>query len=895
MSEQIHSTFYADAQEEVLEHLETSLNGLSSSDVKKRLEQYGLNALPEEQRKSWFDLLFAQVKSFLIIILIVAAVISYMLHDKTDAYIILIAVLINVVVGFIQEYKAERSLAALRQVITLQAKVIRDGRQQIIESEEVVPGDILVVDAGDKIPADARLLESSELETNEAALTGESAEVVKQLEAVNASAGVGDRTNMLYFGTTVTKGSGTAVVTATGTQTEIGRIADLLNNTEQDLTPLQKRLNKLANMIGIIVLTVAGGIMLIGVLQGISFVEIFTTAVAIAVAAIPEGLVIAVTIILAIGMQRILKRNSLVRNLQAAETLGSTSVICTDKTGTLTEGNMQVVSLVTHDYHFDELHQVERHQDKGLRELIFALNIGMLCNDAHIIESETELGEHIVVGNLTERALLSAGMNIGLNHTKLSDDEPRIAAVAFNSTRKFMATLHEHPKQGRRMYVKGAPERIMNMSSKIRSGTAEERFTDKQRAEFEKQFIEYSKNGLRILALAYKDVSKDTEDIDEKDVTELVFVGFVGIKDPLRPSIRKTFDKTAAAGIRTVMITGDHKLTAQAIARELGLPADDENIMTGEELHAMTQEELNAVVENISVYARVSPEDKLNIINAWKSKNKVVAMTGDGVNDSPALKAADIGVALGSGTDVAKEAADIVLLDDHFDTIVAAVEEGRGIFDNIRKVVLYLMSDAFSGIILIVGSLIVDVPLPLTAAQILWINLISDGPTAIALTMEDKDEAIMLDEPRSQDEPVMNNEMKLLIGIVSGLTALASFIVYFYYLDGGDNLELARSIVFATLGVTTIVYAFSIRSLRHSIMSISLFSNPWLLVGAVVSTGVLASAFYVPFLKEMLQTVSLSSTHWLIVFVIAIVVVIAIEIVKAIYRHIHHKVTTSTN
>lgn len=882
MSEQ---PLYTQSIEDTLKSLHAKEEGLSSEAVAKRLEQYGENKLPEPESVKWWTLIIAQIKSFLIIILLIAAGISIALGHPNDAYIILAAVLINVIVGYLQESKAEKALEALRKVITLDAKVVRNGDEEVIDATQLVPGDIIFLDLGDKIPADARLITTTNLHVNEAPLTGESAAVEKEIEAVDASAGVGDRSCMVYTGTTVTSGSARAVVTATGVQTEIGKIAQLLSSTETEATPLQQRLDKFAKQIGILVLLVCAGIFVIGLIQGADLVDIFITAVAIAVSAIPEGLVVAVTIILAIGMQRILKRNALVRNLQAAETLGSTSVICTDKTGTITEGNMQVVSLVTHDNQFDTLKEkaAERHKTGLLHELVFALNIGMLCNDAHVAQTDDKLHETTIVGNLTDKALLAAGMNIGLDHKKLSVDEPRIDTIPFSSKIKYMATLHQHPEKGMRMYVKGAPERMISMSSKIRAGDKERNFTDAERKHFEEKFIEFSSQGLRMLGLGYKDMPKGTSTLSEGDVSDLVFVGFVVIKDPLRAGIEKTFEKTAAAGIRTVMITGDHKLTALAIAKEVGMDVTEKNILEGDELRSMTQEQLNERVEEISVYARVSPEDKLNIIRAWKSKGKIVAMTGDGVNDSPALKAADIGVALGSGTDVAKETADIVLLDDNYETIVDAVEEGRGIFDNIRKVILYLVSDSFTEVVIVVAALMMGMPAPLTAAQILWINLVADGLPNVALTMEAGDPDAMKEAPRAKDEPVVNKEMKIMIIVISILTAVANLLVFYWYMQTTGDLALAQTVVFTAVAVDSLLYVFSVRTLRHNIFKSKPFSNPWLWAAVLVAFAVQLAAIYLPGLHKILGTAPLGARDWLVVAGLSVLVVIASEIIKLFF------------
>lgn len=876
------SEYHALSAQAALKELGSSKKGLAKQAIPKRLEKYGVNGLPESKPATRLQLFFRQFKSILILILLAAAGISIFLHDPSDAYIILAAVFINVIVGYIQEGKAERALDALKHVITLEATVRRAGKEEVIDIADLVPGDIILVGAGDKIPADARLINVSELECNEAALTGESVAIAKETAKVDADAPLGDRTNMVFTGTMVTRGSGEAVVTATGGHTEIGKIAALLSRTKEQATPLQQKLDRFGRGIAFAVLFICAVIVIIGLVRGEPFVEIFTTAVAVAVSAIPEGLVVAVTIILAIGMQRTLKRNGLVRNLQAAETLGSTSVICTDKTGTLTEGNMQVVSLMTKDYHFDDLHQIERHEDDGLKELIFALNVGMLCNDAHVVES-SNMEESTIVGNLTERALLQAAMNIGLDQKKLLKDEPRVATIPFDSKIKYMATLHKHPEGKRRIYIKGAPEKLLGMSVHIRTGAESKPFTSDIRKEFDEQFVEISKSGLRLLALGYKDVPADQDELTAKDIEDITFVGFVGIKDPLRPNIQETFALTARAGVHTVMITGDHKLTATAIAKELGFVVTKDSIVTGDELREMSQDELNARVQDITVYARVSPEDKLNIIRAWQANGFVVAMTGDGVNDSPALKAADIGVALGSGTDVAKEAADMVLLDDNYQSIVAAVEEGRGIFDNIRKVVMYLVSDAFSEVVLIVTALIAGLPLPVTAAQILWINLVGDSFPSIALTLEPKDKKIMSEPPRSIDEPVMNKEMKFLVVVITVITGIGSLILFLYFWSATGDLTYTRTIVFANLAVDSLFYLFAIRSLRTPILKSKIFANWWLIGAVFASFGIQLVGIYVPFFQGLLKTVSIGWVEWFWVFVEAAIVITLIEIIKYIF------------
>lgn len=876
-----HSTPIQEALETV--GLDNPTTGISKEDAAARLERDGANELPSGKEKRWYGVFFAQFKSFLIIILLVAAVVSFFVKDLKDALIISAAVVLNVIIGFIQEWKAEQSLKALQEVVTPEATVVRDGEQQRILASELVVGDVVILGAGETIPADARILEAQQMECNEAALTGESTPVLKGTDPVDPSAGVGDRTCVAHFGTQIVRGNGRGVVFATGKHTEMGKIANLLATTEDEKTPLQQRLDHFSKIAAIIILAVSGLIFVIGLIQGLEFSVIFSTAIAVAVSAIPEGLVVSVTVILAIGMRRILSRKGLARSLQAAETLGSTSVICTDKTGTITEGRMQVVDVVTEGYHIDKLHSSpERHQDKELREMMFVVNIGMLCNDATVTHDASNQSQKII-GNFTDQALMRAGLQLGIDIDALRADEERIAAIPFDSSYKYMATLHTHPKDGQRMYVKGAPEKVLAMCSKIRVGSRSKALTDEKRAEFEEKIESFTQRGLRTLAFAYVK-KKDATEISQDDVEDLVFVGFVGIQDPLRPHIADTFTRTASAGITAVMITGDHQSTAQSIAREVGLPAEPENILTGEQLRSMSQEELNERVQDISVYARVSPKDKLNIIQAWKANGKVVAMTGDGVNDAPALKAADIGVALGSGTDVAKGTSDLVLLNDNYTTIVDAVEEGRVIFDNIRKVVLYLLSDSFTEVIVIIGALLMQLPLPLTAAQILWINLVADGFPSMALTVEEKEDDVMNQPPRPLKEPVLNGEMLWIIGAVSIVTGILNFFLFRHVLDYSGNVELARTVVFMSIALDSLPFAFAVRSLRHSIFTTSPFRNPWLIAGVVAALGLQVATVTIPPLGRVLDVVPMGFQEWMYVLGASVIVILFTELIKFVYN-----------
>lgn len=876
--------FYTLSQQETLGLLDADEHGLMPDAVLKRRERYGLNVLPEPKKITRSQLFFKQLKSFLLLILCAAAVLSVVLGDYSDAVIITLAIVINVIVGYIQEGKANRALDALRHVISAEATVVRNAVQERVDVRELVPGDILLVHAGDKISADARVIESIELEVNESILTGESTSVIKSTAALHASVGLGDRVNMVYTGTTVLRGSATVVVTDTGSATEIGRIAALLQDTPDQVTPLQKRLDQLARTIGIIVLGVCLLMTIVGLSSRLPFVEVLTTAVAVAVSAIPEGLAVAVTVILAVGMQRILKRNALVRNLQAAETLGATSVICTDKTGTLTEGHMQVVSVMTRDYHFTTLHKSAIEELEGLEELMFALTIAMQCNDAHVVEKEGALEEKLIIGNMTEQALLSAALSVGLEQDVCAQDEPRLATVPFDSSHKMMATLHQHPTAGKRMYIKGAPERLLKLCSQIRIGKHTAPFSAEERAQFERRFEEESAKGLRMLAVCYKDVPEHGDSLKSEHLYDAVFVGLLCLQDPLREGIAQVFERTQAAGIRTVVITGDHPITARAIAEQMGLHVGAHQILEGDQLQAMTQEELNATVEDILVYARVSPKDKLNIIRAWQSRGKVVAMTGDGVNDAPALKAANIGIALGSGTDVAKEAADMVLLDNQFSTIVAAVEEGRGIFDTIRKVVLYLLADSFSEVIVVTGALLMGWSVPLVAAQILWINLVSDGLPNIALTVDPKDDKNMSLPPRAPSEPVMSRQLLLMVGAISLFTGVWNLVLYYWIEKTTGDHQLASTIIFVNMAIDSLFYVFSVRSLHVPVWKSNPWNNPWLLLSVLAAFVIQCSALYFPPLQQLLGTVPLDIGAWGIVLGTSVTVVIVFEIIKVVFR-----------
>jgi Ca2+-transporting ATPase len=733
-------------------------------------------------------------------------------------------------------------LIALKKLVKHKARVIRAGQEKEIDTTEVVPGDIILLEAGDKVAADSRLIEANNFQVIEAALTGESVPSTKSIEVLEKGTVLADRENMVYMGTTVARGKARAVVCTTGTNTEIGQIALLVKETIEEKTPLQKKLEHFSKLLGLIIGGLCLLILLVGLLTGKSFFEMLLIAIAVAVAAIPEGLIVAVTVILAIGMQRILKKKALVRKLIAAETLGSTTIICSDKTGTLTEGKMQVAG----------------------------------------IDVPTKVGTPTKVG---ETLVLMAAVQAGLNKEALTDEYPRLAEIPFDSEKKYMATLHEvRSKKNeiqrvqRVIFIKGAPEKILDMSS----------CSPAKRKELKAQYDKLTGQGLRVLALAYKNTR--SAKLADSDLKHLTFVGLISLKDPLRPEAKETIAICRSAGIRPVIVTGDHKLTAKAIAREAGIISHDWEILEGEKLDRMSDKELKRVTSKINIYARVSPKHKLRIIDALQARGEVVAMTGDGVNDAPALKSADIGVALGSGTDVAKETADIVLMDDNFKTIVSAVEQGRVIFDNIKKVILYLLSSSFTEIILIMSSLLLGFPLPILAAQILWINIVQDGLPDLALGFEPGEPEVMKEKPRGHKTPLFDTEMKSLIFIIGLFTDILLFGLFIWLWKTSGDLIYTRTIIFVTLGVSSLLYIFACRSLRKSILHTNPFSNKYLLWAVMTSFIVLIIAVYYPPLQKLLRTIPLGISEWSYIILFGFINLLLIELTKWFFivkRKIH--------
>ncbi len=847
--------------------------GLSEKEVKVRQQKFGKNLLPKEKPFPKLKILLGQFQSPLIYILIIAGIITLILGEYTDSIVIFGAVILNTVVGYFQENKAIETLRNLKKVVKIKAGVIREGDTKIVDSEELVPGDIFILNSGDKVPADGRIIESHNLRINQMALTGEWLPDEKHSDVLPEKTPMADRDNLAYMGTIVEDGKAKVVVIETRAGTEIGKVAQMVKEAKEEKTPLQKKLSHFAKIIGAVIVLVCLIIFIEGIVTGNSFIEMFTIAVAVAVAAIPEGLPVALTVILALGMQRILKRKGLVRKLLAAETLGSTSVICTDKTLTLTEGKMRVSEILT----AKELLGGK----KG--DHLLALEIATLANEAFIENPEETMEKWIIRGRPTDKALLLAAMEAGVNKKELEKQLPLLAELPFDPVNKYLAKAFELNKKEDIIYISGAPEKLLEMSKYLERDNGKMALTPQMTVEIKSKLEDLANKGLRVVAVAYKKI-ENVEDL----LGDLVFVGLIALKDPLRKEVKEAMKICRQAGMKLIIATGDHKLTAKAVAKELGFRIKEENIMEGMELDELSDEEFREKVKKIQLYARVEPKHKMRIVQAWQEAGEVVAMTGDGINDAPALKKADVGVALGSGTEVAKGASDLILLNDNFSIIVAAVEEGRAIIDNIRKVIIYLLSDSFTEVILIGVSLFLGWPIPIIAAQILWVNLIEDGPLGLCLAFEPKEKDLMQQKPQGHHVSLLTREMKVLIFIIGIITDLLLLGLFFWLIKySGYEIPHIRSIIFACLTIDSIFYVFSCKSLRRNLWHINPFSNKFLVLAWILGAIALIAALYLPVLQTVLKTVPLNLFDWQLILGLGLSNIILIEATKwyFIVRH----------
>ncbi len=882
--------------EKTLQELKSRPTGLTEKEIKERVRKFGLNKLPEEKPFSRIKLFLKQFKSPLIYILLIAGTITLILNDYTDAMVIFGSVFLNIIVGYFQENKASQALDKLKKVLKIRTIVFRDDQEKEIPQEKLVSGDIIFLRAGYKVPADARIIEANNLKINESALTGEWLAAKKIKEILPKETPLADRDNIAYLGTMIESGWGKAVVVEIGLKTEIGQLAQIVREAKEKKTPYQKKLARFGKVIVLIIVFISLAIFVEGMLTGGKFVEMFTVAVAVAVAAIPEGLPVAMTVILALGMQRILRKKGLVRKLASAETLGSTSIILTDKTGTLTKAKMEVAGIYTgHRELLSDGQKFNQEIDKnGQQSHILALKIALLCNESFIENFEEPMKKWIVRGNPTEKALFLAGIQAGLSKRELEKKQPKIDQFLFDSTYKYAATLHQFgsgtPKAvDNILYIVGSPEKVLAMSSYLDNDGQKE---DLLLADFKKLKEKYeglTRQGLRIIAVAYQKTKNQKIDLlEEEKNKKMVFVGFFALHDPIRKETKEAIQLCRQAGLKPIIVTGDHRLTAQAVAEKLGFKLNGKNVLEGKDLSRMSDKEFEKKFKDIQIYARVEPAQKLRIVQVWQKEGEVVAMTGDGINDAPALKQADIGVALGSGTDVAKEVSDLVLLTDNFSIIVGAVEQGRAIIDNIRKVITYLLSDSFTEIILIGASLLLGWPLPILAAQILWVNLIEDGLPNMALAFESKEKDLMKQKPQGQEVPLLTKEMKVLIFIIGLLTDLFLLGLFFYLLNySGYTMPHIRSVIFAGLTIDSLFYVFSCKSLKRNLWHINPFSNKFLITAWVFGSLMLIAALYLSPLQNLLKTVPLTLFDWQIILGLGLINMVLIEATK--WRFIKHK------
>ncbi|HEY8391907.1 MAG TPA: cation-translocating P-type ATPase [Capillibacterium sp.] len=866
--------------EELATRLRTNLHsGLSEAESKRRLQEYGENRLEAKERLSPWKLFFSEFADFMVLVLFAAVTISVALGEWYDAVTILAIIFLNSLLGFVQEYRAERSLEALRELSAPQARVVREGQERTVPAAQVTPGDLVLVEAGSRVPADLRLVDVKNLEADESPLTGESVPVPKETEAAaSSSLELGDRKNMLFAGTTVTRGRGKGVAVATGMKTELGKIAGMLAGSQAGPTPLQQRLDHLGKILVLICLGICLAVGLVGLARGENFRLMFLSAVSLAVAAIPEGLPAIVTIALALGVQRMIKRSVIIRRLPAVETLGCATVICSDKTGTLTQNQMMVTSC----YFSGEELEVTGNgytpagtffwrgapvqplagtggfpDPQGLKMLLAA---GFYCNNAEL-RREPATQQWQLTGDPTEGALLVLGLKAGLKRGGVK----RLAEIDFTSERKRMGVLVE--EEGRRfLYLKGAPDVLLERSSRIRWAGRVIPLQSREKEKISQAMEAMARRSLRVLALAYRPLPPTAVMLREADEEDLIFLGLVGIKDPVRPGVKEAIGRCRRAGIRTVMITGDFPVTARAIGQELGLLRRNGLVLTGKELDRLSQAELGKIVGRVDIFARVNPCHKLRIVKALKEQGEVVTMTGDGVNDAPAVKEADIGIAMGiSGTDVTKEASAMVITDDNFTSIVAAIEEGRGIYSNIRKFIRYLLGCNIGEILTMFLAIVTGNPFPLLPIQILWINLVTDGLPAIALGVEPVEKELMNEPPRPPKEGIFSRGLGCKVLIQGVSIALITMGIFRFALQNGADLVTARTMAFSTLVFSQLSYVFACRSETQPLLKRRAGANPYLL-GAVALSGVMQ--FMVvshPFAHRLFQTTALPGAGWGIV------------------------------
>lgn len=847
--------FHRQSSAEVMKRLRVTIQGLSNSDVLKRQEEYGYNELVEGKRTSAFFVFLGQFKDLLVIILLIAAFISFLLGEVESTIVIMIVVLLNAILGTVQHVKAEQSLNSLKELSSPVSKVMRNNQIVEIPSEDIVAGDILYLEAGDYISADGRLIESHNLHINESSLTGESLAVAKSIDAIDKDyVTTADKKNMVFTGSFVTNGRGAAIITAMGMNTEIGKIANLLNTAKEKKTPLQISLDNFGEKLALGITMICLAIFTIDLIRGRELAESFMFAVSLAVAAIPEALSSIVTIVLAFGTQKMAKENAIIRKLYAVESLGSVSVICSDKTGTLTENKM-IVQQVYVDQKVIPHNQLQT-ENTIEKDLILK---ALLCNDAMERDS-------IEIGDPTEIALVKLGKQYGFDELKVRDYYPRIAEIPFDSDRKLMSTVN-HVDRQYIMITKGAIDVLLSKIVKIYTSNGILAFTDEHRKKIEEVNRDFSMDGLRVIAITYKEV-RENQTIDVKDERDLIFVGLIAMMDPPRKESKAAVENCIKAGIKPVMITGDHKLTATAIAKQIGILNDPSEAIEGFEIEKLTDHQLQEKVQDISVYARVTPEHKIRIVKAWQEKGNVVAMTGDGVNDGPALKQADIGVAMGkSGTEIAKDASSMILTDDNFSTIVKAISNGRSMYTNIKNAILFLLSGNAGAIFVVLYATVLGLPVPFAPVHLLFINLLTDSLPAIAIGLEPHNKKTMQDKPRDIHTPLLNKRFTTQVVLEGVLIAISTIIAFQIGLSTGETLT-ATTMAFATLCLSRLVHGFNSRS-KESIFTIGVFTNKYTWLAFLIGLISLHLVLFIPSFMGVFEVATLNGRQLLSIYILS--------------------------
>jgi len=877
--------------EKALKKLETSRNGLTEEEYKKRSSVYGLNELEKEKKVSKLTIFFRQFLNPIIAVLLIVAVISYFLGEYSDVGVILAVLFLNSTVGMVQEYKAERTIEALKKMVAPITRVIRNKIEIEVSASEIVPGDIVILRVGDKIPADCRLVhEEEDIRVDESILTGESTPVEKENIVLKGDIPLAERINMLYSGTLITTGKCQALVVATGMDTEIGNIQNLVQLTKKPKTPFQRRLAGFTKLLGISIFLVSVALFFVGVLFGVSYREIFKIVAANAVSITPEGLPVVITLVLAVGMYRMAQKNAIIRRLPVVETLGTTNVICADKTGTLTQNKMTVRKIYINGKTIDVTGVGYKPEGgfligkKNIKpgknpHLELLLKVGVLCNTAALKE---ESGNWYVDGDPTEGALLVAGAKMNIEQHKLKDKYVLIDEIPFSHERKIRTTIHETKDGNRFAFSIGAPEVLLKSCTKVYEDGRLPMLTRNERENILERDNKLASEALRVLAVSYRKLSHRIKEFTPESVErELVFVGLIGMMDPPREEAKLAINACENAGIKVVMITGDHKITATAIAKELGLLKENSLVMTGEEIDSMKPHEFYRIVENVSVYARVTPEQKLEIVKALRRRRHIVAVTGDGVNDAPALKTANIGISMGSGTEVAKETSGMILTDDNFVSIASAVEVGRIIYGNIKKVVMYLLSTSMGEVLTIFASIFLGLPLPITPSQILWVNLVTDGPSDVALGMEPKEGDEMKRKPYSPKEKILTRKMFYHMIIMAVIMTVGTIGLFMYELQTG-SLERARTIAYTTIAMFQLFNVLNCRSFTKSMFRVGILNNKYLIAGIIGSLIAQITVIYTPLLQKIFNAVPLTLFDWIAIILVSSSIFIIFEIIKYI-------------